>query len=175
MSSLASPERIWWKPLVAEEKLWLRIALIWCVFLFAMMIIWATGGNQNAPAETYRTTPQQFLELTNDFVEKYQVGTDNGIPIVRPPPGDVFLAASTWLWGPILELEKGSTYRFHVSSLDLQHGFSIQPVNLNFQVLPGYIYVITLTPDEAGEYQIVCNEYCGTGHNLMVGKMIVTE
>ena len=175
MSSLASPERIWWKPLIKEERLWLGIALTWCFVLFVMMIVWGTVANQNVPAETYRTTPEQFREVTNSFVGKYQVGTENGIPVVRPPAGDVYLTASTWLWSPILELKRGGTYRFHVSSLDFQHGFSIQPENLNFQVLPGYIYVITLTPDEAGEYQIVCNEYCGIGHNLMVGKIIVTE
>lgn len=176
MSSLASPPRIWWKPLEREERLWVGIALTWCLILFVMMIIWNAVADQNVPTETYRTTPEQFREVTDSFVEKYQVGIENGIPIVRPPTGsNVFLAASTWRWSSILELKKGSTYRFYVSSLDFQHGFSLQPENLNFQVLPGYIYVITLTPDKAGEYQIVCNEYCGIGHNLMIGKIIVTE
>jgi cytochrome c oxidase subunit 2 len=42
-------------------------------------------------------------------------------------------------------------------------------------VLPGYDYVATITPDKAGEYAIICNEYCGMGHERMVGKLIVTE
>ena len=176
MSSLAPPKRVWWKPLAKDERLWVGVALIWSLIMFFMMIIWGAAGDQNVPVETYRITPQQYQELANDFVERYQVGTENGIPIVRPPIGsDVYLVAHTWQWGPILELKNGATYRIHVSSLDLQHGFSLQPENLNFQVLPGYDYVLTMTPDEAGVYQIVCNEYCGIGHHLMTGKIIVTE
>ena len=34
--------------------------------------------------------------------------------------------------------------------VDLQHGFSLQPLNMNFQVLPGYDHVLTITPDVDG-------------------------
>ncbi len=176
MSSLASPERVWWKPLVREEKLWVTVALLWGLFMFAWMIIWPNIGKQEIPVETYRVTVEDFSKLTAAFNAKYTVGTEKGMPVVRPPAGaDVYLAGRIWQWSSILELKKGNTYRVHVSSEDLQHGFSLQPVNLNFQVLPGYDYVITLTPDKAGEYQIVCNEFCGIGHNLMIGKITVTE
>ena len=55
-----------------------------------------------------------------------------------------------WTWYPVLKLKKGQTYRLHISSLDLQHGFSLQPLNMNFQVLPGYDHVLTLTPTSSG-------------------------
>lgn len=35
--------------------------------------------------------------------------------------------------------------------------------------------MITLTPTEAGEFGIVCNEFCGIGHHMMTGKIYVTE
>jgi len=35
--------------------------------------------------------------------------------------------------------------------------------------------VISLTPDTAGDFAIVCNEYCGIGHHTMLGKIIVRE
>jgi cytochrome c oxidase subunit 2 len=35
--------------------------------------------------------------------------------------------------------------------------------------------VVTIKPDQAGEYGIVCNEFCGIGHHLMVGKLYVVE
>ena len=34
---------------------------------------------------------------------------------------------------------------------------------------------MTVEPDRAGEYSVVCNEFCGIGHHLMVGKIYVTE
>lgn len=171
---MLAPERIWWKPFGRLEKTWLTVAFVWCVFLTLMMPLWYYMGKQNVPTETYRVTKEQFTAKLNAFVEAYQVGEENGIPIVAPPPGsDVYLRASTWQWYPILQLEKGQTYRLHLSSMDLDHGFSLQPVNINLQVLPGYDYVATITPTTTGDFTVVCNEYCFVGHHTMVGKIIV--
>ena len=171
---MLAPERIWWKPFGRLEKTWLTVAFVWCVFLTLMMPLWYFMGKQNVPTETYRVTKEQFAAKVNEFVTQYQVGEENGIPVVAPPPGsDVYLRASTWQWYPILQLEKGQTYRLHLSSMDLQHGFSLQPVNINLQVLPGYDYVATITPTSAGEFTVVCNEFCSVGHHTMVGKIIV--
>jgi cytochrome c oxidase subunit 2 len=35
--------------------------------------------------------------------------------------------------------------------------------------------VLTITPDKAGEFGVVCNEYCGIGHSTMIGKIYVVE
>jgi len=40
-------------------------------------------------------------------------------------------------------------------------------------IVPGYDYVLKVTPTEAGEYGLICNEFCGIGHHLMAGKIIV--
>jgi cytochrome c oxidase subunit 2 len=94
--------------------------------------------------------------------------------VVEPPAGsDIYMVAKQWNWYPVLKLKKGATYRLHLSSLDVLHGFSLYPMNINFMVIPDYDYVITITPTEAGEYRVVCNEFCGLGHQLMVGKIIV--
>lgn len=176
MSTLASPERIWWKPLGKEEKIWVTISLFWAAVLFVMMIVWGAVAKQDTPVETYRISTAQFQELTNAFVTKYKVGEEKGIPVVQPPAGgDVYMLGRQFQWFPILELKKGQTYRIHLSTTDVQHGFSLQPLNMNFQVLPGYDYVIKLTPAQSGEFYIVCNEYCGLGHHLMTGKIVVKE
>lgn len=171
---MLAPERIWWKPFGRLEKTWFTVALIWCIFLTLMMPLWYFMGKQNVPATTYRVTPKEFSEKLNAFVAQYKIGEEKGIPIVAPPPGsDIYLRASAWQWYPILQLEQGETYRLHLSSIDFVHGFSLQPVNINLQVLPGYDYVVTITPTSAGEFTLVCNEYCFLGHHAMVGKIIV--
>ncbi|HXF84263.1 MAG TPA: hypothetical protein VNK49_02650 [Anaerolineales bacterium] len=171
---MLAPERTWWKPMGRLEKTWLTVAFVWCVFLTLMMPLWYFMGKQNVPAESYRVSREQFAAKVNAFVEQYKIGEENGVPIVAPPPGsDVYLRASTWQWYPILQLEKGQTYRLHLSSMDLQHGFSLQPVNINLQVLPGYDYVATIVPTTTGEFMVVCNEFCSLGHHTMVGKIIV--
>ncbi|PIV74035.1 MAG: cytochrome C oxidase subunit II, partial [Rhodocyclales bacterium CG17_big_fil_post_rev_8_21_14_2_50_68_7] len=110
------------------------------------------------------------------MVKQYQVRTETEtqIPVVKPPVGsDVYLIARMWNWWPILELEAGKPYKLHISSMDLLHGFSLQPVNINIEVVPGYEHVIKLTPEKAGIYSLVCNEFCGIGHHTMLGRIYV--
>jgi len=118
------------------------------------------------------------MAKTQAMVDEYTVRVDpaTNIPVVRPPPGsDVYLLGRLWQWWPLLEFEKDQTYRLHVSSMDWQHGFSLQPVNINTQILPGYEMVMTVTPDTPDEQTIICNEFCGLGHHNMLGKIYVTE
>ena len=182
MSAIQPPsEIVWWKqPLDKVEGTWISIALVWSLIMFFMMPFWHIYGKQNLSSEAYKTTPQAFLAKTEAMVQQYTVRTVNTekgpIPVVKPPPGsDVYLAGRLWQWYPLLELEKGQSYRLHISSLDWQHGFSLQPVNINTQILPGYEMVMTVTPDTDGEQTIICNEFCGIGHHTMLGKIYVTD
>jgi cytochrome c oxidase subunit 2 len=178
MSAILPPtERLWWKhPIDRVEGTWIVIALIWCFVMFFMMIGWHLWGRQNLSTETYRTTPDLFAAKAQAMVDKYTVRTETAdkIPVVAPPPGsDVYLIARLWNFWPILELEKGKTYRLHLTSMDYNHGFSIQPANINIQVVPGFEHVVTVTPNQAGTYGLVCNEYCGINHHTMVSKLYV--
>ncbi|MBK7859672.1 MAG: cytochrome C oxidase subunit II [Archangiaceae bacterium] len=174
--SISFPEQGWFKAPSAGERLWIGLAIAWCLVLTLAMPYWHFKGKQNSTGEAYRVTPAEFYQRAQKFIEAYKVGEDRYTAIVQPPPGtDVYLTARMWRWDPVLKLKKDQTYRVHVGSMDLNHGFSLQPVNMNFQVVPGYDHVLTLTPTRAGEYSIVCNEFCGVGHHTMAGKIIVEE
>lgn len=172
--SYRTPPKDWFKAPAGYERLWIGLALVWCLVMFAMMPYWHFFGKQNSTGESYSVEPSEFVERTMSFAEANKVGEEKGTPVVEPPPGgDAYLLGRMWSWYPILKLRKGETYRLHVSSSDLQHGFSLQPTNMNFQVMPGYDHVLTITPDQTGEFTIVCNEFCGIGHHNMIGKIIV--
>jgi cytochrome c oxidase subunit 2 len=178
MTTILPPSvRIWWKePVGRQELVWIGIALIWCLIMFFMMPYWHVYGKQNLSNEAYQTTPDQFRAKVDKMVEQFKVGEEAGIPIVRPPAGsDIYMLARLWQWYPILDLEKDKSYRLHLSSMDWQHGFSLQPVNINLQIVPGYEMVLTITPDQIGDYAVICNEYCGIGHHTMLGKIRVWE
>jgi len=170
-------ERLWWnEPIAKIELVWIIVAFLWGLVMFGTMIYWHAEGEQNLSNEAYRITPERFAERANDMVEKYTVREEAGYPVVHPPPGsEVYLIARLWQWWPILELEKDQSYRLHISSMDWQHGFSLQPVNINLQIHPGYEMVLTVTPNKLGEYGIVCNEFCGIGHHTMIGRLYVVE
>jgi cytochrome c oxidase subunit 2 len=169
----------WWsEPLHRMEIIWISIAFLWGVVMFFAMIYWHIEGEQNLSNEAYRISPDAFAEKAEAMVEQYQVGEegDTGVPVAHPPPGsDIYMIARLWEWWPVLELEKDQSYRLHLSSMDWQHGFSLQPTNINIQVHPDYDLVLTITPNEAGDFFVVCNEFCGVGHHTMVGKIRVVD
>ena len=176
--SITPPEqKVWFnEPVEKTEVIWVIIALTWALIMFAMMPLWHLKGTQNMSNEAYRIQPDVYQARVDAFVEKFKVGEEGHAktPVVRPPAGsDVYLMARLWEWYPVLELEKGKSYRLHLSSLDWQHGFSVQPANINLQVHPGIDEVVTITPTDSGDFGIICNEYCGIGHHTMLGKIRV--
>ena len=175
-SAIVSPKGIWWKPVHTQEKRWIIISFIWCMVLFAMMPLWHFKGGQNPTGIRHTVKPADFQARAERFIEEYKVGEEKGFPIVEPPAGaDVYLVGRMWNWSPILKLKKDTEYILHLSSLDVNHGFSLFPINVNIQVVPGYDYGLRITPNTSGDFRIICNEFCGIGHHLMVGKIIVEE
>jgi cytochrome c oxidase subunit 2 len=179
MAVTSPTERLWWKePLHRPEIIWIAVSFVWGLIMFFAMIYWHLYGQQNLSNEAYRVDPDAYAAKAEEMVAQYQVREegDTGVPVVHPPAGsDVYLIARLWEWWPVLELEKGQSYRLHLSSMDWQHGFSLQPVNINVQVHPGYDLVMTIAPAETGTFGIVCNEYCGIGHHTMTGRIHVVE
>ena len=175
-TGLDSPRGNWWKPAHKTEKVWVGIAFAWCMVLFAMMPLWHWKGGQNPSCIRRRVDPAAFMQRTEEFIRQYKVGEDRGMPIVKPPPGaDVYLTAMSFQWRPILQLQKGAQYTLHLSSIDVNHGFSLFPINVNFQVVPGYDYGLRVRPNSSGDFRIMCNEFCGIGHHTMIGRVIVDD
>ena len=175
-TGLEAPRGVWWKPAHGAEKVWFGIAFAWCMVLFAMMPLWHWKGGQNPSGIRARVEPAAFEARVQEFIAEYQVGEDNGFPVVEPPVGsDIYLLGRMWNWTPVLKLQRGAEYTLHLSSLDVNHGFALYPINVNFQVVPGYDYGLRITPTEAGEFSVVCNEFCGVNHHNMLGKVIVVD
>jgi cytochrome c oxidase subunit 2 len=173
-SGIDAPQGVWWKPVHGAEKIWVAIAFAWCMVLFAMMPLWHLRGGQNPSGIRHRVDPAAYAARVREFIADYQVGVESGLPVVAPPPGShVYLQAQMWSWQPVLKLQQDAEYVLHLSSTDVNHGFSLAPVNLNFQVVPGYDYGLRVRPTQAGDFRILCNEFCGVGHHMMVGKVIV--
>ncbi len=94
-------------------------------------------------------------------------------------PGElynVYMVAKMWRFMPgRIEVPKGAYVKFYITSPDVQHGFHVVGTNVQANVIPGYVTVITAKFEKPGEYLIICNEYCGRGHQFMKGKLTVTE
>jgi cytochrome c oxidase subunit 2 len=74
-----------------------------------------------------------------------------------------------------ITLKKGEPVILRLSSEDRKHGFFLRPFKIDADIVPGQTTDVAITPDTAGEYTIICDHYCGTGHGNMKMKMTVTE
>lgn len=173
--SVTPPDKHWWDtPIHTKEKIWLTIAFTWSIVLTVAMPALHIVGEQNTSSQYSRILTEDFDKNADSFIAKYKVGEEKGVPIVAPPPkSDIYIRGKQFGWDPILKLKAGESYQLHLSSVDVNHGFSVFPINMNFQVVPGWDNLLKITPTKAGMYTIICNEFCGIGHHAMIGKIYV--
>jgi len=72
-----------------------------------------------------------------------------------------------------LTIKAGQLYRLSLTSADVFHSFYIPELGIKYAAVPGFTYIIWLKVDRPGVYHIYCAEYCGVGHYLMIGKLVV--
>lgn len=173
--SVTPPDKHWWDtPIHTKEKIWLMTAFLWSIVLTVAMPAFHIVGEHNTSSQYSRILTQDFDVNADAFIKKYTTGEEKGIPIVTPPPGsDIYVRGKQFGWDPILKLKVNQTYKLHLSAVDVNHGFSVFPINMNFQAVPGWDNLLTVTPTKAGMYTIICNEFCGIGHHAMIGKIYV--
>ena len=83
-----------------------------------------------------------------------------------------------WYWEmDANEATAGDTVLFNVSSGDVNHGFGIYDSDLRLlgqtQAMPGYTNKLRYTFDKPGEYRLLCMEYCGVAHHVMISNFVV--
>ena len=86
----------------------------------------------------------------------------------------VFYVAKMWTFDPkVIRVPAGSKLEFYLSAKDVVHGFNIRNTNINLMAIPGSVNKFSHTFRERGVYEVICHEYCGTGHQNMFGQIIV--
>jgi hypothetical protein len=77
-TAIVPPQGVWWKPAGKQEKVWIIIAFIWCMVLFAAMPFWHIKGGQNPSGIRSKVEPKAFAERVQRFITDYQVGEEGG-------------------------------------------------------------------------------------------------
>lgn len=149
------------------ERLWMWAAGA-IVVLFIGTIGVATFGQALRPPSHVETIDPAQVFADPRFSQPGATRSADGGWEVR-----AVLTAFAFMPGEI-EVTAGERVTFVVTSIDVTHGFQIVGTNGNTMVVPGYVSRFT-TAFPAGEYLIVCNEYCGTGHHTMQAKLVVKE
>jgi cytochrome c oxidase subunit 2 len=62
-----------------------------------------------------------------------------------------------------------------ITSEDVIHDFGVPAFRTKVDALPGRYTQVWYQPNKIGDYHIYCDQYCGTWHSLMVGKVAVVS
>ena len=74
-----------------------------------------------------------------------------------------------------ITLKKGEPVILRLSSSDRVHGFMSKPLKIDTDIPSDTTKDVAVTPDAAGNFTVICDHYCGTGHGNMKMKVTVVE
>lgn len=74
-----------------------------------------------------------------------------------------------------ITLKKGQPVILRLTSSDRVHGFFSKALKFDTDIPAGKTTDVAITPDTAGDFTIICDHYCGTGHGNMKMKATVVE
>jgi cytochrome c oxidase subunit II len=149
-----------------SEKIWLTFVLIMMVVFLATITTAAVVDGIVPPSHIQAIDPTKVSQtppFDNPGLHKVADGSYEAYYVAR-----IFSFTPQHLVIPV-----GSHVTFYVTSADVEHGFSVPLTGVNTMVTPGWISTISHTFKTPGKYLLVCNEYCGSGHQLMAGDIEV--
>jgi cytochrome c oxidase subunit 2 len=72
-------------------------------------------------------------------------------------------------------LHKGRPAVLEITSRDFMHGFKVPALNIRVDLPPDTVTRVRVTPEKAGTYDFLCDNFCGAGHEQMEGRIVVKE
>jgi cytochrome c oxidase subunit 2 len=150
------------------ERRWVWISLGLAIVMGVMLGYFAVANNLHPPSNV-EPIDSSRLHLSEEFAE------DN-LGVKTNPDGSVrvtLVAARYGFYPPRIEVPVDTQVTFRLASADVLHGVHVPNTNMATMVVPGYIAEVTTTFPRTGEYSLLCNEYCGLGHDSMWSRLVV--
>lgn len=150
------------------EKRWLYVVGGIVAFTIGVQVYYAAAKNIHPPSNV-QTIDSAKLPFSKEFAE-------NNLGVHKNTDGslDVTMVAARYGFYPQeIEVPIDTPVRLRIASLDVLHGLLVPYSNLNLMVVPGYISEANTTFTKLGEFPMICNEYCGIGHDYMYARVRV--
>jgi cytochrome c oxidase subunit II len=150
------------------EQKWINISLLIIGLLVAIIMTDAFFHGVSPPSKV-ETIDSAKLHLSKEFAES-NLGVqldDKGTIVIR-------MVAGRYSFFPKhISVPAETKLTFRWVSMDVLHGVHIPMTNMSTMIVPGYVAEITTSFPKPGEYPVLCNEYCGLGHNHMWSNISV--
>lgn len=145
------------------EKAVLTVSVALLLVFFGAVVVAVAGYGVDVPSCV--TDRKPFTEgrapfKTSDAPLRYEVHT----------------VAKMWMFDPPeITVPPNAEIDLYLTSGDVVHGFWIPGTNVNLMAVPGAVTYARFKLTREGEYPILCHEYCGTAHQNMMGRIVVTS
>ena len=124
------------------------------------------------------TQQAQVSKTTNERLPLDPAPPTKTAPVIAPPyiPSvvEINMIAKKFDFVPSeIKVKKGDTVRLKVKSIDVPHGIAIREYDIKVGLPAGEEKAVEFVADKTGEFEFYCSVYCGSGHGMMRGKLIV--
>ena len=114
-------------------------------------------------------TPDAAAGAANPDAERAPTNTSAQVPVQ-----EFQITAERFQFSPsTIEVNQGDTVRLVVRSVDVAHGFRIDGHDVEMLIPGGGSVTVEFVATRAGSYQFRCTNYCGLGHDGMLGSLNV--
>lgn len=149
-----------------QERLWMSVGL-GILVLFAAIITTSAVVDGFVPPSRVQSIDPTKVAQTPPFDHP-------GLRKIAEGAYEAYYVARIFSFAPAeITVPVGSRVTFYVTSADVEHGFSIPATGVNTMVTPGWVSSVSHTFKDRGTFLLVCNEYCGAGHQTMAAKVTV--
>ena len=150
-----------------------RAERLWLIFGVAMLALFL-GVITTAAVVDGIVPPSRVQTIDPTKVSQTPPFDHPGLHKVADGIYEVYYVARIFSFTPAeVEVPAGAHVTFYVTSADVEHGFSIPETGVNTMVTPGWVSSVAHTFTKPGTFLLICNEYCGSGHQIMAAKVVV--
>jgi len=152
------------------ERKWAWISLILAFVMGGVLGFYALASNLHPPSNV-ETIDSSRLHLSEEFAEDnlgVKSNADGSLTITM-------VAARYGFYPPRIEVPVDTPVTLRMASADVLHGVHVPGTNMTTMVVPGYISEVNTMFTRTGEFSLLCNEFCGLGHDHMWSRLVVVE
>ena len=163
-------------------------AFLVALFAFIFILRYRQRGDQGGGQRHFEMGLKLEIALIGALVVLFfwwwWIGIRQYMRIQVPPPNatEIYVVAKQWMFKfsypegnssvHSLYVPTGRPVRLVMTSRDVIHDFYVPAFRVKQDLVPGRYTTVWFEAPEPGEYDILCAEFCGTGHSEMRGTVV---
>ncbi len=150
-----------------------RSERLWMAFGIGMLVVFLAVITTAAIVDGF-VPPSRVQSIDPARVSQTPPFDQPGLRKIADGQYEAYYVGQIFSWNPShIDVPVGAHVTFYVTSTDVEHGFSVPETGINTMVTPGWVSSVAYTFKTPGKYLLICNEYCGAGHQVMAASIEV--